>query len=134
MSSGARRGPALQPQVPADPYEDDWYETTPQRRRFVTPTRVFLVLLLIGSGAVAVYGVFFDRTPLQIPLAVSGLAVFGTTLIVLALVAARAAARLGRDGAGGKAVLAALFGGLCAFGAAGSLAAALVLGILVVSF
>jgi hypothetical protein len=100
----------------------------------VTPTRVFLVLLLIGSGAVAVYGVFFDRTPLQIPLAVSGLAVFGTTLVVLALVAARAAARLGRDGAGGKAVLAALFGGLCAFGAAGSLAVALVLGILVVSF
>jgi hypothetical protein len=96
----------------------------------VTPARFLLVLLLIGSGAVAIYGMFFDRTRLQIPLTVSGLAVFGVGLVLLALMFARGAARLGRQGAGGRALLAALLGGLCAFGAAGSLAGAVILGIL----
>jgi hypothetical protein len=121
---------------PAGGYEDEWYEDEsderdPRRRgRLVTPARFLLVLLLIGSGAVAIYGMFFDRTRLQIPLTVSGLAVFGVGLVLLALMFARGAARLGRQGAGGRALLAALLGGLCAFGAAGSLAGAVILGIL----
>jgi hypothetical protein len=112
-------------------YEDEWYEDEPPRRgRLVTPARFLLVLLLIGSGGVALYGVFFDRTRLQIPLTVSGLAVFGVCLALLALMFARGAASLGRRGSGGKAFLAALLGGVCALGAAGSLAGAVVLGIL----
>jgi hypothetical protein len=109
--------------------EDAWAEEDEPRPRVITPGRILLFLLLIASGGVALYGIFLDRTPLQIPLTVSGLAIFGVLLAVLALVSARVAAALGRTGSAGRAFIAAFFGGLCAFGAAGSLAGALVLGI-----
>ena len=137
MTSNRRSRPAAQAYHPGAydpatgyPYEDvEWNEPRP-RGRTVTPARFLLVLVLLVAGAVALYGMFFDRTPLQIPIAVSGLTVFGIALVAMALVAARSAASLGRTGSGGRAFLAAIFGGLCALGAAGSLAGAFVLGIL----
>ena len=138
MSARTRR-PARQyaTTAPADPYGgayegEAWYEDE-RPARTVTPARVLLFLLAVIAGAVALYGAFLDRTPLQIPLTVSGLAVLGVTLLLLALASARSAAALGRSGSGGRAFLAAFFGGLCALGASGSLAGAIVLGIVALS-
>jgi hypothetical protein len=112
-------------------YEDDWWRDEPGR--MLNPVRILLVILVIGSGAVALYGMFLDRTRLQMPLTVSGFAVLAMSLGFLSLSAARGAAGLGRRGYGGRALGAALFGGLCAMGAAGSLAAAIILGLLAAS-
>jgi len=107
---------------------DDWWEEG--TGGLFSPVRLLLYLLVIGSGATAIYGMFIDRT---LPITVSGLAVLGLSLALLAFSAAHGAASLGRRGYGGRALLAALFGGLCAMGAAGSLAGAFVLGMLAAS-
>ena len=53
--------------------------------------------------------------------------------IVLGLMAAAASVRSARNGSGGAAFAAALFGGLCMLAASGSLAVAIVLGLLAAS-
>lgn len=112
-------------------YDDDWDRVRPVR--FFTPVRLLLFLLVLVSAAAALYGLFLDRTLLQMPITVSGLAVLGLALVILAFSSAGAAATLGRRGFGGRALLAAFFGGLCALGAAGSLSGAIILGLLAAS-
>lgn len=111
---------------------DDWAE--PERRaggeRLFTPVRLLLLLLVFIAAAVTAYGLFVDKSSLQLPITVSGLAVLGVALGLLAFSSAAAAAGFGRQGRLGWALLIAFFGGLCAIAAAGSLGAGLVLGIL----
>lgn len=103
-----------------DEYEEPSY-------RLISPFRLLLALLIAASGAVAFFGIVIQP---QLPLAVSGLGVMGVALGLLAISLAGAAAALGRRGSGGRALLAALFGGLCALSGAGALSAAIVLGLL----
>ncbi len=115
---------------PYDPSDEWWEEGT---GGMFSPVRVLLGLLVIVSGAATLYGMLFEEQPLQMPITVSGLAVLGLSLGLLALSSASGAASLGRRGYGGRALLAALFGGLCALGAAGALAGAVVLGMIALS-
>jgi len=96
----------------------------------VTLARLAVVVVLIGSGLVAFYGLILDRSGQNIAFTVAGLAVFGLTLAFIAawfLVRALTDARWGRSGG---ALLGGLAGGLFAIGAAVSLAAASVFAIL----
>lgn len=114
-----------------DPYQwDDQYDEPPPRYRVISFFRVLVALLVVAAGAVAFYGIVINP---QLALAVSGLGVMGLALGVLAFSLAGAAAALGRRGNGGRALLAALFGGFCALAGAGALAAAIVLGLLAAS-
>lgn len=96
----------------------------------MTPGRAFLVVALLGSAAVGIYGLFIDRTGRTIAFTVAGLAILGVTLAIVSLQLARASVSAGQRGRGGRAIGAALLGGLCAFAASGSLGTAVVLGLL----
>jgi len=95
--------------------------------RGVTPLRVLLVAAVLISGGVAVYGLAVAKS---VPMIVSGMAIFGVCLFLLGLIAAGAVVRAGRRGQGALAFTAAVLGGLCMLGAAGSLSVAIVLGLL----
>lgn len=95
-----------------------------------SPLRVVLGVLVIGSGLAALWAMFIADTDQQLPITIGSLAVLGVSLGLLALSSASGAASLGRRGYGGRALLAALFGGLCAMGSAGSLAGAIALGMI----
>ena len=107
----------------------DWEDDRPRRVGLISPARVLLALVVLISGGVALYG-FLDRTALQLTIIIVGLGLLGVSLLLLSLSLARAAAQLGRQGRGGKALFAALVGGLCILGAAGALSGAIVLGML----
>jgi hypothetical protein len=99
----------------------------------VTPLRIVLTLLSFVAAAVAAFGLLFDTAGTRLPLVVSGLTVLGLCLGMLAFSLAASAARLGGDGRGGAALGVAFVGGVLVLGAAGSLAVAIVLGILAAS-
>jgi hypothetical protein len=90
----------------------------------VTLVRISVVVVLIASGLVVLYGMILDRSGQNIAFTVAGLAVFGLTMAFIAawfLMRALTDARWGRSGG---AILGALAGGIFAVGAAMSLAAA----------
>jgi hypothetical protein len=99
-------------------------------RKALTPTRLLLIGAIVISAAVAVYGLAVAKS---VPMIVSGTGVLGISLALLGIVAAGAVVRAGRRGDGAMAFTAAMFGGLCMFGAAGALAIAIVLGQLAAS-
>jgi hypothetical protein len=99
-------------------------------RRAVTPVRLVLIATVLISGAVAAFGLVAAKS---VPMIVSGTAVLGISLILLGLIAAGTVVRAGKRGDGALAFAAAVFGGLCMLGAAGSLAIAIVLGLLAAS-
>ncbi len=99
----------------------------------MTPLRIVLILIAFVAAAVAAFGLLFDTAATRLPLVVSGLTVLGLSTGVLGFSLAGAAARLGGDGRGGWALIVAFIGGCFVLGAAGSLAAAIVLGILAAS-
>ncbi|MDP8904736.1 MAG: hypothetical protein M3N29_05385 [Chloroflexota bacterium] len=119
---------------PPNAYEDDdeYADDRPAERggRLVTPTRFLLALAVIGSAAASFYGLFVARS---LPITVSSLAVLGISAALLGLAVGAASVRAGRNGQAGRAILVALIGGVLVLGAAGSLAAALVLGLLAAS-
>jgi len=96
----------------------------------VTPVRVMLCILAIGAAVVVAFALFVDSSQTKLPLLVASLSVLGITIGVLGFVLAGAAVRLGHDGFLGRALLAAFVGGLLVLGAAGSVAMAIILGIL----
>ncbi|HVM29324.1 MAG TPA: hypothetical protein VM305_00945 [Candidatus Limnocylindrales bacterium] len=127
----------------AEPYQwqpthgdrwEDWeeYEQRQPRKkiRIVSFTRVLLFLLVLIAGAVALYGLFFEQSALQLPLSMTGLGLLAVALLLLSLSLARVAMQLGRRGHGGRAFLAAFLGGLFIIGAAGAGSGAIVLGLL----
>jgi hypothetical protein len=98
----------------------------------LTPARFLFVVALVASSAVTVYGLFVDRSGAQFPIAASGLAVLGLTLVILAFWLARAAVHAGRRGSMSRALFSALVGGLCALMASGALGAAVIFGAIAV--
>jgi hypothetical protein len=99
----------------------------------VTIFRALLLLLIVGSGAVVLFGLLGGASNAQLPLVVSGLAVGGIASGILGFSLARSAVTQGQTGHGGRALTAAFVGGLFVLGAAGALAGAIVLGILTAS-
>jgi len=92
--------------------------------------RVILLVLMVVSASVVLYGFFAADPAIRLPLVVSGLAVGGIAALVFGFSLARSAIRTGEEGRGGRATLIAFIGGLFVLGAAGALAMAIVLGIL----
>jgi hypothetical protein len=96
----------------------------------MTTFRVMLVVLMIGAGIIALYGLLIDTSPARLPLVVSGLAVGGIAAGIFGFSLAGSAVRFGQRGFIGRATLAGFFGGLFVLGAAGALSGAIILGIL----
>jgi hypothetical protein len=92
--------------------------------------RVILLVALVASAAVVVYGLLFDRSGQAIPFTVAGLLVLGVTSAVVSVGLARGSLRAGNEGRALRAIGGALLGGLFALGAAASLFVAVVLGYL----
>jgi hypothetical protein len=95
--------------------------------------RVILLVALVASALVVVYGLLFDRTGQAIPLTVAGLLVLGVTSAVISVGLARSAFGAGNEGRAIRAIGGALLGGLFALGASASLLLAVILGYLRVS-
>lgn len=96
----------------------------------MTVARIAVVLVLVASGAVAFYGLVLDRSGQNIAFTVAGLAVFGITLAFISAWFLKRALSDARWGRTGGAILGGIAGGVCAIGAAMSLAAASVFAIL----
>jgi hypothetical protein len=105
--------------------DDEELDEEPPGRR-LTPFRFAAAIALVGSVVATLYALFVERTAVQVPILVSGLAVLGITLLVLAVSGAARAMRSAENGHPAAAFFAALLGGLCALGAAGSLGSAIV--------
>jgi hypothetical protein len=95
----------------------------------ITPIRVCIAIALAGSVALAVYA-FVTRDNSQIPLLTTSATILGIVLIVIAVAGASATYRAARDGQAGRAVVMAIAGGIAAIAAAGTLAVAMILGLL----
>ena len=96
----------------------------------MSPLKVMLFALAVLAGLVVLYGLFAESGALKLPLIVSGLAVMAISLGLLGFALAGSAVSLGESGRSGRALVTAFVGGLFVLVAAGSLAAAIVLGIL----
>jgi hypothetical protein len=98
----------------------------PRRRRTVTPIRVTVLVAVVGSVAFTAYALTV-RDASQIPLLVGGALVLSIVFGLLALAGAFSAYRAAREGRSGRALAAALGGGLAALISAGAITAATVL-------
>jgi hypothetical protein len=96
----------------------------------IRPSRVILLVALIVSAGVVIYGFFVEKGGLQIPISVVGLVMLGISLLLTALASLRGGLRASREGSLMRSIVVPVFGGLCALGAAGSLATAFMLGTL----
>ena len=96
----------------------------------MTPLRIALWVLAVGAAVVVGYALFVDSSQAKLPLLVASLAVLGVVLGALGFGLAGSAASIGEDGRMGRALATAFVGGLFVLAAAGSLAMAIVLGIL----
>ncbi len=92
--------------------------------------KLMLLAALVGSAAVVFYGLVMDPTGRAIAFTVAGLFVLGVTSAVISVGLALGAVSAGRAGSGLRAFLSAIIGGLFALGAAGSLAGAVIFGLL----
>jgi hypothetical protein len=96
----------------------------------VTPARIAVVVLLVLSGLVVVYGLIFDRSGANIALTIAGLLVFGLCMVFISAWFLGRALGDARRGRTGGSLLGAVAGGICAMAAAGTLAAASVFAII----
>jgi hypothetical protein len=96
----------------------------------VTAVRIVLLLALVGSALVVLYGLVLDRTGQAIAFTVAGLFVLGVTSAVIAIGLAVGAVNAGQSGRGIRAFADGFVGGLFALGAAGALAGAVIFAVL----
>jgi len=92
---------------------------------------VMLLVAMVAGAAVAAYGLFVDKGAQQIALTTAGLFLLGVALAVAGFLLGMSAVANGRDGRGGRAMVLAFLGGLFVIAAAGSLAGAVVLAVVV---
>jgi len=92
---------------------------------------VMLLVAMVAGAAVAAYGLFVDKGAQQIALTTAGLFLLGVALAVAGFLLGMSAVGNGRDGRGGRAMVLAFLGGLFVLAAAGSLAGAVVLAVVV---
>ncbi len=92
----------------------------------ITPTRVFLLIALLGS---TVYAIFAAQAPIpdQLPALTTGAALLGIVFAALAIVGVAETLRASRAGLAGRSVVAAVFGGIAGIIAFGCFAAAILL-------
>lgn len=113
---------------------EDWEDDEERRPRgrvgLISPLRILLFLVVLVAAGIAFYGLFMEQSAMQLPLSITGLGLLALSTLLLSLSLARAAAQLGRRGSGGRALLAALLGGLFIIGAAGAGAGAIILTLL----
>jgi hypothetical protein len=116
---------------------EDWEEQEYDEDRrprgrvgLISPLRVLLFLVVLVAAGIAFYGLFMEQSAMQLPLSITGLGLLALSTLLLSLSLARAAAQLGRRGSGGRALLAALLGGMFIIGAAGAGAGAIILTLL----
>jgi hypothetical protein len=95
----------------------------------ITVTRVVLLVALLGSVGYLVYAITV-RDPAQIPMLTSGAAVLGITFTALAIAGAAETVRAARADRPGRALAAAIVGGIAGVVAFGCFAAAAVLALL----
>ncbi len=100
--------------------------TPARQRRGITPGVVMLGIALIGSVLFGIYAVTV-RDSSQIPLLAAGSVVMGIVFIALAVYTLRVVWQAGIQGRGGRALLAALGGGIAFIIGAGFLAGATIL-------
>jgi hypothetical protein len=94
----------------------------------VIAVRIILLVALLGSAGIVVYGLLFDRSGQAIAFTVAGLLVLGVTSAVISVGLATLAIGAGQEGRGIRAIAGAFVGGLFALGASASLILAVVLG------
>jgi hypothetical protein len=92
----------------------------------LTPTRVTLFIAVVGSSLFLVYSITV-RDASQIPMLSSGAGVLGLAFSALALAGVIGTFRAGRAGAGGRAMVLAIGGGIAALIAAACFASAVIL-------
>ncbi len=97
----------------------------------VTPSRVLILLALIGSIGYLIFAVAVVRDVSQIPMLVSGALVLGLVFVGLAVAGGIETYRAGSEGASGRAMLMALLGGGASIIAMGCFAAAIVLSLVI---
>ena len=95
-------------------------------RLVLTPFRIGIALALVGSVVFIAIGIL-NRDANQIPVLTAGLAVLALTLAAVAITCVVTVVRAARDGRDANAFWAALAGGVAMVGAAGAMAAAVVL-------
>jgi hypothetical protein len=93
--------------------------------------KLILLLAMIAGAAVALYGLFVDKSGQAIAFSAAGLTVLGVALAIAGFLLGTSAVSSGRAGRGGRALAWAFLGGLFVLGAAGSLALATVLAVIV---
>jgi hypothetical protein len=122
-----RARPARDDYAP-DPWSAELDPGPPRRRprRILTPTRVTLVVAVLGSVAYLAYAVTVRDTR-QIPLLASGAAVLALVFGALSIAGGVATYQAGSDGRMARALVLAIAGGLAAIVAAGAVAFAVVL-------
>ena len=114
-----------------DPYDEyGEYDEEAEERSSLTPARLIFLLAVLVATAVVGYGMLIDRGRTQIPILVSGLTMLGLSLLVLAGLSVASVISSGRAGSADRAFWWALFGGVCALAAAGSLGSAIVLALI----
>jgi hypothetical protein len=93
----------------------------------VTPVRVVVAVALAGSLGAILYGARIARDDTQLPILVAGMVALGLTCLFLAGAGMVMLLRAGRAGDTRGAFFAALLGGVSALFAAGALAGAVIL-------
>jgi len=97
----------------------------------VTPSRVLILLALIGSIGYLIFAIAVVRDVSQIPMLVSGALVLGLVFLGLAVAGGIETYRAGSEGASGRAMLMAVLGGGASIVAMGCFAAAIVLSLVI---
>jgi RsiW-degrading membrane proteinase PrsW (M82 family) len=97
----------------------------------ITPSRVLVVIALVGSIAYLLFAITVVRDVSQIPMLVSGAVVLGLVFLGLAVAGGIETYRAGREGASARALLMAVLGGGSSIVAMGCFAGAIVLSLVV---
>ena len=95
----------------------------------ITPSRVFVLVALIGGLGFLAYSIFF-RDALQVPLMATGFAICGIAFAIAAFMSLVGVISAGHEGRDGRAFFTSLVGGLLALAAMGCLAAAVIMGMI----